>query len=49
MQHKQDCMLTKNNFFWDFDAGLEYMTYRPLGNGMFFDWLTLSCDISACD
>ena len=31
-----DCMLTKQNFFWYFDAGLEHMAARSLGNETFF-------------
>ena len=40
---------TKQNFCWYFDAGLEHMAAHPPGNGRFFDWLSNSCDISACD
>ena len=49
MQYIQACLLTKYNFFWYFDAGIEYMAAQPRGNGTNFDWLRLSCDISACD
>ena len=33
------CLLTKQNFFWCFDAGLEHMATRSRGNGTNFDWL----------
>ena len=49
MQYIQDCLLTKQNFFWCFDAGLEHMASRSRGNGPNFDWLRKSCDISTCD
>ena len=42
-------MRTKHNFFWYFDAGLEHMAVRSRGNGMFFDWLSYSCDIRTRD
>ena len=47
MQYIQACLLTKQNCFWCFDAGLEHMASR--GNGPNFDWLRKSCDISTCD
>ena len=43
------CLLTKQNFFCYFDAGLEHMAARSRGKGTNFDWLRWSCDISACD
>ena len=49
MQYIQACLLTKQNFFWCFDAGLEHMASRSRGNGTNFDWLRKSCDISTCD
>ena len=49
MQYIQACLLTKQNFFWCFDAGLEHMAARSRGNGTNFDWLRKSCDISTCD
>ena len=49
MQYIQACLLTKQNFFWYLDAGLEHMAARPRGNGTNFDWLRQSCDISAYD
>ena len=49
MQYIQACLLTKQNFFWCFDAGLEHMAVRSRGNGTNFDWLRKSCDISTCD
>ena len=49
MQFIQACLLTKQNFFWCFDAGLEHMAARSRGNGTNFDWLRKSCDISTCD
>ena len=49
MQYIQACLLTKQNFFWCFDAGLEHMAARSRGNGTNFDWLKKSCDISTCD
>ena len=49
MQYIQACLLTKQNFFWCFDAGLEHMAARSRGNGANFDWLRKSCDISTCD
>ena len=48
MQYIQACLLTKQYFFWCFDAGLEHMAARPL-NGTNFDWLRKLCDISTCD
>ena len=49
MRYIQACLLTKKNFFWCFDAGLEHMAARSRGNGTNFDWLRKSCDISTCD
>ena len=49
MQYKQACLLTKQNFFWCFDAGLEHMATRSRGNGTNFGWLKKQCDISTCD
>ena len=49
MQYSQAGLLTKQNFFWCFDAGLEHMADRSRGNGTNFDWLRKSSDISACD
>ena len=49
MQYIQACMLTKQNFFLYFDAGLKHMAARSRGNGTNFDWLRKSCDISTCD
>ena len=49
MQYIQACLLTKQNFFWCFDAGLEHMAVWSRGNGTNFDWLRKSCDISTCD
>ena len=49
MQYIQACLLTKQNFFRCFDAGLEHMAARSRGNGTNFDWLRKSCDISTCD
>ena len=49
MQYLQACLLTKQNFFWCFDAGLEHMATHPRGNGTNFSWLRKSCDISTCD
>ena len=49
MQYIQVCLLTKQNFFWCFDAGLEHMATRSRGNGTNFGWLKKSCDISTCD
>ena len=43
------CLLTKQNFFWCFDAGLEHMAARSRGIGTNFHWLRKSCDISTCD
>ena len=37
MQYIQACLLTKQNFFWCFDVGLEQMAARSLGNGTNFD------------
>ena len=39
-------MLTKQNFFWCFDAGFEHMAARSRGNGTNFDWLRKSFDFS---
>ena len=49
MQYIQACLLTKQNFVWCFDAGLEHMAAWSRGNGTNFDWLRKSCDISTCD
>ena len=49
MHYIQACLLTKQNLFWCFDAGLEHMAARSRGNGTNFDWLRKSCDISPCD
>ena len=49
MQYIQACLLTKQNFFWCFDAGLEHMAAWSRGNGTNFDRLRKSCDISTCD
>ena len=49
MQYMQACLLTKQNFFWCFYAGLEHMAPRSRGNGTNFDWLRKSCDLSTCD
>ena len=49
MRYIQVCLLTKQNFFWCFDAGLEHMAARSRGNGTNFDWLRKSGDISTCD
>ena len=49
MQYIQACLLTKQNFFWCFDAGLEHMAARSRGNGPNSHWLRKSCDISPCD
>ena len=49
MQYIQACLLTKQNLFWCFDAGLEHMAARSRGNGTNFDWLRKPCDISTCD
>ena len=49
MQYIQVCLLTKQNFFWCFDAGLEHMAARSRFIGTNFDWLRRSCDISTCD
>ena len=49
MQYIQACLLTKQYFFWCFDAGLEHMAARSRGNGTNFDWLRKSCDISTID
>ena len=49
MQYIQACLLTKQNFFWYFDAGLEHLAARPRCNGTYFDLLRYSCEISACD
>ena len=49
MQYIQACLLTKQSFFWCFDAGLEHMAAGSRGNGTNFDWLRKSCDISTCD
>ena len=42
-------MLTKQNFFRCFDAGLEHMAARSRGNGTNFDRLRKSYDVSTCD
>ena len=39
MQYIQAYLLTKQNFFRYFDAGLEHMPTWPRGNGTNFDWL----------
>ena len=49
MQYIQACLLTKQNFFCCFGAGLVHMAARSCGNGTNFDWLRYSCDISTCD
>ena len=49
MQYIQACLLTKQNFFWCFDAGLDHMAARSRGYGTNFHWLRKSCDISPCD
>ena len=49
MQYTQACLLTEQNFFWCFDAGLEHMAALSRGNETHFDWLRKSCDISTCD
>ena len=49
MQYIRACLLTKQNFFWCFDVGLEHMAARSRGNGTHFDRLRKSCDISTCD
>ena len=49
MQYIQACLLTKQNFFCCFDAGLKHMDARSRGNGTHFDWLRKTCDISTCD
>ena len=49
MQYIQAWALTKQIFFWCFDAGLEHMAARSRGNGTNFDWLRESCDISTYD
>ena len=49
MQYIPACLLTKQNFFWCFDAGLEHMTAWSRGNGTNFDWLRKACDISTRD
>ena len=49
MQYIQACLLTKQNLFWCYVAGLEHMAARFRGNGTNFDWLRKSCDISTCD
>ena len=49
MQYIQACLLTKQNFFWCFDAGLEHMATRSGGNETNFGWLSKACDISVCD
>ena len=49
MQYIQACLLTKQNFVWCFDAGLEHMAGRSRGNGTNFDWLRKSCGIRTCD
>ena len=49
MQYIQACLLTKQNFFWCFDASHEHIAARSRGNETNFDWLRKSCDISTCD
>ena len=49
MQYIQAFFLTKQYFFWCYDAGLEHMAARSRGNGTNLDWLRKSCDISTCD
>ena len=49
MQYIQACLLTKQSFFWCFDAGLKHMAARSRGNGTNFHWMRKSCDISTCD
>ena len=49
MQYIQACLLTKQNFFWCFDAGLVHMATRSRGSGTNFGWLRKSSEISACD
>ena len=49
MQYIQAGLLTNQNFFWYFDAGLEQMAARSRANGTNFHWLRYSCDISTCD
>ena len=49
MQYIQACLLTKQNFFWCFDTGLEHMAARSRGNGTNFHWLRKSCYLSPCD
>ena len=49
MQYIQACLLTKQNFGWCFDAGLEHMAAQSHGTGTNFHWLRKSCDISPCD
>ena len=49
MQYIEACLLTKQNFFWCFDVGLEHMAALSRGNGTNFDRLRKPCDISTCD
>ena len=49
MLYIQACLLTKQNFFWCFDAGLEHMAAQSRDYGTNFDWLRKSCGISTCD
>ena len=49
MQYMQACLLTKQNFFWCFDAGLEHMATSLVVIEQNFGWLRKSCDISTCD
>ena len=49
MQYIQACLLTKQNFSWCSDVGLEHMAAWSRDYGTHFDWLRKSCDISASD
>ena len=49
MQYIPACLLTKQNFFWCFDNGLEHMVARSRGYGTNFNWPRKACDISTCD
>ena len=49
MQYIQACLLTKQNFLWCFDAGLEHMAARSRGNRTYLDRLRKSYEISTCD
>ena len=44
MQYIQACLLTKQNFFWCFDAGLEHI----VASLVVMEQIK-SCDISPCD